>query len=46
VIARLNDAMTLHVQREQIRVDAERQARRQHERQVAEGVARLRFDQD
>lgn len=46
VIRQLNDALVVHLQRQRARVEAERQSRLEHDRQVADGVARLKFDWD
>lgn len=46
VIRQLNDAMVAHHEREQVRRQAELQARAAHDRQVFETVARLRFDEE
>jgi hypothetical protein len=46
VIGQLNAAMAAHRECEQVRLEAERQARAEHERQVADAAARLRFDDE
>ena len=46
VIGQLNVALAAHREREQVRLDAEGQARAEHEREVADAAARLRFDDD
>lgn len=46
VIGQLNAAMAVHRERELAVLEAERQARAEHERQVADAAARLRFDDE